>query len=90
LKDIAKHQAAVNRMVTRPLWALQADSLISWTFNLGPARLASSTMLKRVNARRDADVPGEIRKWVYAGDKKWLGLVLRRDAEAFLYEREKP
>lgn len=59
-------------------------ALIDFTFNLGDANLKVSTLRKRVNAGRWADVPTELRKWNKAGGRVLRGLVLRREAEALL------
>lgn len=55
-------------------------ALIDFAFNLGTGRLRASTLRKRVNAGRWADVPTELRKWVRGGGKVLRGLVLRREA----------
>ena len=59
-------------------------ALVDFTFNLGPGRLSTSTLRRRVNAGEWAAVPGELRKWVYGGGRVLRGLVLRREAEAAL------
>lgn len=59
-------------------------ALIDFTYNLGPGALRASTLRRRVNAGRWEDVPGELRKWVYAGGRVLRGLVIRREAEAGL------
>lgn len=59
-------------------------ALIDFAFNLGAGNLGASTLRRRVNEGRWADVPGELRKWVKGGGKVLRGLVLRRDAEAAL------
>lgn len=59
-------------------------ALIDFAFNLGARQLAASTLRKRVNASRWADVPAEIRKWNRGGGRVLRGLVLRREAEASL------
>ncbi|WP_080745373.1 lysozyme [Cupriavidus necator] len=59
-------------------------AIIDWTFNLGAGNLKASTLRKRVNAGRWADVPAEIRKWNRGGGRVLRGLVLRREAEAVL------
>jgi lysozyme len=59
-------------------------ALIDFAFNLGAGQLAASTLRKRVNASRWAEVPAEIRKWNRGGGRVLRGLVLRREAEAAL------
>lgn len=59
-------------------------ALIDFAFNLGVGALRASTLRRRVNDGRWADVPAELRKWVMAGGRRLRGLVLRREAEASL------
>lgn len=59
-------------------------ALIDFAFNLGAGRLAGSTLRKRVNTGRWADVPIELRKWIKGAGKTLRGLVLRREAEITL------
>lgn len=75
----------VNKLIDVPLHPGQADALISFTFNVGPATLQRSTLRRRVNARKNAEVPSEFMKWVRAGGRILPGLVSRRRAEAALY-----
>jgi lysozyme len=64
----------------------QFDALVSFAYNLGPANLKSSTLLKKVNANpQDETIRDEFMKWVKAGGKTLKGLVRRREAEANLY-----
>jgi len=64
----------------------QFDALVSFAYNLGPANLKSSTLLKKVNANpEDETIRAEFKKWVKAGGKTLQGLVKRRTAEADLY-----
>lgn len=77
---------AVNQRVEPRLFQGQFDALASFTFNLGGGAFGKSTLLKRVNAERHADVPEQFMRWVYAGGKKLRGLERRRKAEAVMYE----
>jgi lysozyme len=64
----------------------QFDALVSFAYNLGPANLKSSTLLKKVNSNpNDETIRAEFMKWVKAGGKTLKGLVRRREAEANLY-----
>jgi len=64
----------------------QFDALVSFAYNLGPANLKASTLLKKVNANpNDESIKLEFLKWVKAGGKTLKGLVRRREAEADLY-----
>jgi|APCry1669189883_1035261.scaffolds.fasta_scaffold03314_2 lysozyme len=64
----------------------QFDALVSFCYNLGPASLKSSTLLKKVNINpNDPTIKDEFGKWVMAGGHPLPGLVKRRAAEAELY-----
>ena len=64
----------------------QFDALVSFCYNLGPANLKSSTLIKKVNANpNDPAIQAEFMKWTKAGGRQLAGLVRRRDAESKLY-----
>ena len=64
----------------------QYDALMSFIYNVGLARLAKSTLLKKVKANsEDKTIRNEFNKWVYSGAHKLPGLQRRRAAEADLY-----
>ncbi len=64
----------------------QFDALVSFCYNVGPANLKSSTLLKKVNINpNDPTIKNEFLKWTKAGGKVLKGLVTRRTAEAELY-----
>ncbi len=64
----------------------QFDALVSFCYNLGPANLKSSNLLKKVNANpNDPTIEAEFMKWTKAGGKTLKGLVRRREAESKLY-----
>ena len=63
----------------------KAAAILSWTYNLGPARLRSSTMRTRINQERWAEAAQELKRWNLAAGKVTRGLILRREAEASLF-----
>lgn len=91
LKDIAKFEARVERLVKVPLTDNQFAVLSSFDFNTG--ELHSSTLLKKLNKGDYGAVPGELARWVKATDPKTgkkvtvQGLVNRRAAEAGLWAK---
>lgn len=89
-RDISKAERAVLRLVTVPLTDGQFDALVSFTFNLGAGALQRSTLRRKVNREDHGAVPGEFRRWVWAGGRKLKGLARRREAEAALYASHDP
>ena len=69
----------------------QFDALVSFTYNLGPGNLRSSTLLERLKEGKFDAAAREFEKWNKAtigGVKKVLpGLTIRRQAERALFER---
>jgi len=64
----------------------QFDALVSFCYNLGPANLKASTLLKKVNLNpNDPTIKDEFMKWNKAAGKVLAGLTRRREAEANLY-----
>lgn len=87
-EELVEYENYVNEAVQVPLTQNQFDALVSWTYNLGPSNLNSSTMLKVLNSSSYDDVPTQIKRWNKAGGKVLDGLVRRREAEALLFKGE--
>lgn len=56
-------------------------ALTSFTYNVGINAFRKSTLLRKLNAGDLKGACGELDRWVYAGGKKFNGLVTRRKAE---------
>ena len=84
-QDLAKFERYVTDAVKVPLNQNEFDALVSFTFNLGPGNLRSSTLLKKLNAGDRAGAADEFLKWTKAGGKTLPGLVKRREAERALF-----
>ncbi len=64
----------------------QFDALVSFCYNVGPANLKASTLLKKVNTNpNDTTIRAEFLKWNKGGGRVLQGLVRRREAESNLY-----
>ena len=86
LHEMEEYEGYVNNLVKVDLSQNQFDALVSWVFNLGPANLKASTLLKVLNGKDYDDVPAQIQRWNKAGGKVLEGLIRRRNAEALLFE----
>lgn len=70
-----------------PAW----DALVAFAFNLGgqafhhPKTHAPTGLMRALNARDWAEVPRQMRRWVYDNGQRLKGLERRRDAEAELW-----
>lgn len=84
-QDVRAAQTAVLRHIDVPLSDGQYDALVSFTFNLGAGALQRSTLRRTVNREVHAQVPPQLRRWVWAAGRKLRGLVRRREAEIALY-----
>lgn len=85
LRNVAEAEAAVNRLVHIAMSQEEFDALVDFTFNLGIGNFASSTLLKKLNARDIQGAIDEFVKWDRAGGVEVAGLLRRRKAEAALF-----
>tara|TARA_R100001440_G_scaffold10455_2_gene19054 strand:- start:6699 stop:7157 length:459 start_codon:yes stop_codon:yes gene_type:complete len=88
LNEMEEYEGYINDLVEVNLKQNEFDALVSWVFNLGPANLKSSTLLKVLNSTHKDwnDIPTQIKRWNKAGGKVLQGLVRRREAEALLFD----
>jgi len=63
-------------------------AVADFSYNLGAARLAGSTLRRKINARDSAGAAIEFERWVRGGGRILSGLVLRRHVERSLYLKE--
>ncbi|WP_136484705.1 lysozyme [Vibrio sp. H11] len=74
-----KHQ--VDPLIPPTIPDTTRAALYSFTFNVGVGAFKRSTLLKRLNAGDLVGACNELKRWVYAGGKKWNGLINRRQVE---------
>ena len=84
--ELIEFEGYINDLVECSLTQNQFDALVSWVYNLGPANLQASTLLKKLNAEDYEDVPSQLKRWNKAGGKVFEGLIRRREAEALLFQ----
>lgn len=85
-RELAKHEAIVNRCVTVEIGQNNFDALCSFSYNTGG--LPKSTLLKKLNANDFDGAAREFDRWSKAGGKVYKGLVRRRAAERALFEQD--
>lgn len=89
--DLAKFESVVASAVTVPVTQGEFDAMVCLAFNIGPT-FASSTLVKKLNARDRAGASAEFDAWnkvTVKGDMKVVsaGLVARRRIERQMFDR---
>jgi len=86
MHDLYETEKSIFRNIIAPLRQNQFDALASFAFNLGGGSLQRSSLRQKINYGSDEDeIHNEFTKWVYAGGRKLVGLIRRREAEAAMY-----
>lgn len=83
--DVARFEPELARLVKVPLTQNQWDALMSFVYNLGSSNLASSTLLKLLNAGDYTRAADQFPRWNKAAGKEMPGLTKRRAAEQALF-----
>lgn len=80
--SLQKHATEISKCIKVPLKDHEAAAILSWGYNIGANAACGSTLVRLLNEGKPAAVwCPEMRKWVYAKDKKLRGLEIRREAE---------
>lgn len=85
--DASNAEQSVGRLVKVSLTQGQFDALVDFCFNLGSGRLASSTLLKVLNAGQYANAAEQLLRWDQAGGQECPALKERRLAELALWNQ---
>lgn len=83
--DLKPVHAAIKRLVKVPLTDYQRTALATFVFNTGIGAFTSSTLLKKLNAGDFQGARDQMQRWVFAGGKKWKGLMTRREVEMAIW-----
>jgi lysozyme len=83
--DVGRFEPELAVLVNVPLSQNQWDALMCFVYNLGSANLASSTLLKLLNAGDYARAADQFPRWNKAAGKEMPGLSKRRAAEQALF-----
>lgn len=87
VKELARVEAVVDRLVTVSLTPYQLGALVSFVYNVGDGAFAKSTLLKKLNAGDYAAVPAQLARWNKNDGKVMAGLTNRRAAEAGMWAK---
>ncbi|HCB2205679.1 TPA: lysozyme [Citrobacter farmeri] len=80
-KDLIRIADQVDPHIKVPTTETQRAAIYSFAYNVGASAAINSTLLKKLNSKEYAAACAELNRWVYAGGKKWKGLMNRRDVE---------
>jgi GH24 family phage-related lysozyme (muramidase) len=94
-QDIAAVETCLNKMLvltTLNLTCYQFGALVSWTFNIGCANAAKSTLVKKLNENKtdNGTVKDELNRWVIGPAFSVQGLIKRRGRESDFYAGKTP
>lgn len=79
--DLTRIARQVDPHIKVPTTETQRAAIYSFAYNVGATAAINSTLLKRLNAGDYQGACSELKRWVFAGGKKWNGLMNRRDVE---------
>ncbi len=74
-------KAQVDPLITVEIPEPTRAALYSFTYNVGIGNFSSSTLLKLLNRSEFIPACEQLKRWVYAGGRKWKGLATRREIE---------
>ncbi|MEG1690666.1 MAG: lysozyme [Hafnia sp.] len=80
-KDLTRIADQVDPHIKVQTTETQLAAIYSFAYNVGATATINSTLLKKLNAKDYDGACSELKRWVYAGGKKWKGLMNRRDVE---------
>ena len=86
MSDLHDKAEEVSKLIHYDVTQNQFDALVSFAYNLGVGNLASSTLLKMINAGSADAAADQFLRWDKAGGVEVEGLERRRKAEMELYQ----
>lgn len=86
-QDLKGRDLALSRMLTHGAQQRKFDAMSSLMFNIGEAAFRKSTVLREHNAGHGFRAGLAFTYWVFAGGRKFPGLVRRRYRERRLYRK---
>lgn len=85
MRELAKFEAGVARLVTVDLNQHEFDALVSLTYNIGLGAFQRSSVLRKLNAGDRDGAAKAFHLWNKGGGRVLKGLVSRRQREAALF-----
>ncbi len=85
IEDLVKLEKNVKQLITVNMHEYMLDAILSFTYNVGIYAFRASTLRRKLNRGEFFDAAEEFLKWVFAGGKRLLGLVRRRQVERALF-----
>ena len=85
-EDLEYFEKQVCNLINIRLTQEEFDAIVSFTYNVGPGNLKSSTFRRRINAGENKAIcfKEEFPKWIKGGNGPMPGLVKRRQSEIAL------
>ncbi|WP_202303697.1 lysozyme [Dryocola clanedunensis] len=80
-EDLKPFAKSVERSVKVPATEYQKAALISFSYNVGVNAFEHSSVLRLLNSGNYIAACDGLRQWIYAGGRKWKGLMNRREVE---------
>lgn len=80
-KDLATVARQINPYIKVPIPETTRGALYSFVYNVGAGNFKTSTLLRKINHGDTKGACDQLRVWIYAGKKKWVGLMTRREIE---------
>lgn len=80
-KDLSSVAAQIDPYITRPVPDTTRAALYTFAYNVGATSFKNSTLLRLLNRGDTAGACDQLRRWIYAGGRKWQGLLNRREIE---------
>lgn len=80
-KDLNAVARRINPYIRTDIPETMRGALYSFAYNVGAGNFRTSTLLRKINQGDTEGACYQLRRWIFAGDKKWKGLVTRRETE---------
>lgn len=80
-KDLNTVARQINPYIKVSIPETTRGALYSFAYNVGAGNFKTSTLLYKINQGDTKGACDQLRRWIYAGKKKWVGLMTRREIE---------